>query len=306
MPGCSGSPHPPRGRPITGRDSKALWRRISILRMLLFKPLSTSEIASRLNASERTVRYDLQALREAGLLYSNEALLNPYKLHRLTKAGRKLARKVVAGLALGLPGWHGAPGFLSMWVGFLGGDVYLLFASSPRMRWGSAGSASAAGGGGGGGGCGLFNGGGVGGGGLLVDLNGGLFRGGGGGGCGLFRGGGGVVGSGRVVGWVVWQWMGASHGEVGVRFRWRDLRRLLRVLFSWGGGKPRRLMFYVRGGEVHVDVVSRLVCDDVDLVALCVREYLAAWLSLTMILKGLVRCERLVEAVRAAPVLVLR
>ena len=67
-------------------------------------------------------------------------------------------------------------------------------------------------------------------------------------------------------------------------------------------------MFYVKNGVVHVDVVSRLgrCWDDGAMVALCVREYLAAWLSLTMILKGFVRCERLVEAVSAAPVLVLR
>ncbi|MEM1870925.1 MAG: hypothetical protein QW517_07400, partial [Thermofilaceae archaeon] len=111
-----------------------------------------------------------------------------------------------------------------------------------------------------------------------------------------------------VLGWVVWQPMGVSHGEVGVRFGWRDLRRLLRLLFSWGGGRPRRLMFYVKNGVVHVDVVSRLgrCWDDGAMVALCVREYLAAWLSLTMLLKGFVRCERLVDAVRAAPVLVLR
>lgn len=67
-------------------------------------------------------------------------------------------------------------------------------------------------------------------------------------------------------------------------------------------------MFYVKDGVVHVDVVSRLgrCWDDGAMVALCVREYLAAWLSLTMILKGFVRCERLVAAVSAAPVLVLR
>ncbi|MEM1522478.1 MAG: winged helix-turn-helix domain-containing protein [Thermofilaceae archaeon] len=287
MPGHGGSPAPSRGRPITGRDLKALERRVSILRMLLFKPLSTSDIAARLNAPERTIRYDLLALREAGLIHADGALCSPQRVYTLTEKGAVIARRVVAGLSTGLSGRG--------WVEFLGGDVFLLFASSPRRRWGSGGGSGCKGGSGGSGGS-------------RGSSGSGGSRGGGSKGS---RGGvvvSGVSVSGVVVGWVVWQPMGVSHGEVGVRFRWRDLRRLLRSMFAWSGGRPRRLMFYVKEGVVHVDVVSRLgrCWDDGALAALCVREYLAAWLSLTMLLKGFVRCERLVEAVSAAPVLVLR